>query len=215
MGHFTSCFYRASASTRLIWLAVVVISTCVLVLCRHTLVDRLCISVLSLLVAMAALVDMHTRIIPNDLMAAGVVLWAVQQGFYALYAPSFELLATCGTQILLSVLMIVSLLAAERLACSIRSMRVRSMRVRKTISHLRMHTREEQSLQLIGRGDMKLLALLCLWLPAPSILQLLICASAFGCVSACLLRSRYFPWAPAIYCSWLLSSIFPLEQLIF
>ena len=215
MQDFLDCFESQRAGVRVCIIAVACAQTFLLWRAGYEMLDLICFAVLGLLLLASAVVDARVRIIPNVFMILGVYLWL---GYMLMLGctgagAGADVLSLAGARIAQSLLILIVLILCDRVlvrvsaagsaAASAPASAPASARANAPAAAL--------SSARIGFGDIKLLGLLGLWTTPEIFLVLLCMSSLFGCITALLLRSRYFPWGPAIYIAWLVCMCIPIE----
>ena len=203
MQDFFDCFGSQRAYVRVCIIAFACVQTFLLWRAGYEMLDLICFAVLGLLLLASAVVDARVRIIPNVFMILGVCLWL---GYMLMLGctgtgAGADVLSLASTRIAQSLLILIVLILCDRVLARVSaSPSVRAHTSAATPSSMR-----------IGFGDIKLLGLLGLWTTPEIFLVLLCMSSLFGCITALLLRSRCFPWGPAIYIAWLVCMCVPIE----
>lgn len=211
MQDFLDCFESQRAGVRVCISAFACAQTFLLWRAGYEMLDLICFAVLGLLLLASAVVDARVRIIPNVFMILGVCLWL---GYMLMLGctgtgAGADVLSLASTRIAQSLLILIVLILCDRVL--VRVSKAGSAAASAPASARANAPAATPSSARIGFGDIKLLGLLGLWTTPEIFLVLLCMSSLFGCITALLLRSRHFPWGPAIYIAWLVCMCAPIE----
>ena len=211
MQDFLDCFESQRAGVRICIIAFACAQTFLLWRAGYEMLDLICFAVLGLLLLASAVVDARVRIIPNVFMILGVCLWL---GYMLMLGCTgtgvgADVFSLASARIAQSLLILIVLILCDRVL--VRVSTSGSAAASAPVSAPAHVPAATPSSARIGFGDIKLLGLLGLWTTPEIFLVLLCMSSLFGCITALLLRSRYFPWGPAIYIAWLVCMCAPIE----